>query len=181
MIGSYYVVGFTSLLYIAIPLIYLLMNRQPAAFLLSEYIGHALPVGLLGVFIYRFTQRWLCDPVRERGFHWRGTLLKIGSWSVYLKGLVLSVLGVAVPYIPTAKERHRGRFWKLARVPLVVIVLSLATVLWTIFRQLFVVPESEVRITTEVTLGMLFFMIMNAILMSGRLYAAWVDREREEG
>ncbi len=180
MIGSYYVVGFTSLIYIAIPLIYLWMNRQPAAFLLSEYIRHASPVGLLGVFIYRFTQRWLCDPVRERGFHWRGTLLKIGSWSVYLKGLVLSVLGVAVPYIPTAKERHRGRFWTLARVPLVVIVLSLATVLWTIFRQLFVLPESEVRITTEVTLGMLFFTTMNVILMGGRLYAAWVDREREE-
>jgi cellulose synthase (UDP-forming) len=180
MIGSYYIVGLTSFIYIAIPLVYLWTGRQPAAFLLSEYIRHALPVGLLGVFIYRFTQRWLCDPVRERGFHWRGTLLKIGSWSVYLKGLVLSVLGVAVPYIPTAKERHRGRFWTLARIPLIVIVLSVVTVLWTLFRQLFVLPESEVRITTEVTLGMLFFMIMNAILMSGRLYAAWVDRERKE-
>src|SRR6266852_637997 len=78
----------------------------PAAFLLSEYIRHALPVGVLGIFIYRFAQRWLCDPVRERGFHWRGTLLKVGAWSVYLKGLLLSILGIAVPYIPTRSEEH---------------------------------------------------------------------------
>jgi cellulose synthase (UDP-forming) len=180
MIGSYYLVGLTSLIYIAIPLIYLWTGRQPAAFLLSEYIRHALPVGALGVFIYRFTQRWLCDPRRERGFHWRGTLLKIGSWSVYLKGLLLSILRVGVPYIPTAKERQRSRFWALARVPIVTIVLSVVTVLWTLWKELFVLPESEVRITTEVTFGMLFFMLMNMVLMSGRLYAAWIDREREE-
>jgi len=180
MIGSYYIVGLTTLIYMSIPLIYLWTGRQPAAFLLSEYIKHALPVGLLGVFIYRFTQRWLCDPIRERGFHWRGTLLKIGSWSVYLKGLLLSILGVAVPYIPTAKERMPSSFWTWARVPLITIALSAMTFLWTFWKELFLLPESEVRMTTEVTFGMLFFMGMNAVLMSGRLYAAWVDRERKK-
>jgi hypothetical protein len=38
-------------------------------------------------------------------------LLKIGAWTVYLKGLALAILGIAVPYIPTAKERRRARFW----------------------------------------------------------------------
>jgi cellulose synthase (UDP-forming) len=180
MIGTYYVVGLTTLIYMAIPLIYLWTGQQPAAFLLSEYIKHALPVGLLGVFIYRFTQRWLCDPVRERGFHWRGTLLKIGSWSVYLKGLVLAILGIAVPYIPTAKERTPARFWTWARVPLITIALSALTFLLTLWKQLFLLPESEVRMTTEVTFGMLFFMCVNAVLMSGRLFAAWIDRERKE-
>jgi cellulose synthase (UDP-forming) len=139
-----------------------------------------LPVGILGVLIYRFTQRWLCDPIRERGFHWRGTLLKVGAWNVYLKGLLLSVLGVAVPYIPTAKERRRDRFWRLARLPIIVVVLSALTAMWTAWKELYILAESEVRITTEVTFGMLFFMTMNAVLMSGRIYAAWVDREREE-
>ena len=180
MIGSYYLVGLTALIYMTIPLIYLWTGRQPAAFLLSEYVRHALPVGLLGVVIYRFTQRWLCDPARERGFHWRATLMKIGTWSVYLKGLVLALLGVAVPYIPTAKERRRGRFWKLARLPIVIILLSVITGIWTVFLQLYVIPESEVRITTELTLGMIGFVIMNTILMSGRVYAAWIDREHEE-
>jgi cellulose synthase (UDP-forming) len=176
MIGSYYLVGVTSIIFFAVPLIYLWFGKQPAVFLLSEYIQHALPVGIFGVAVYFFSQRWLCDPERERGVHWRGTLLKIGSWNIYLEGLLLAVAGIAVPYIPTAKERRRASFWKLARLPLTMIVISIVTILWTIYRQLFVVPESEVLITTEVTLGMIAFAGINALLMSGRLYAAWADR-----
>ncbi|HEX2062482.1 MAG TPA: glycosyltransferase family 2 protein [Thermoanaerobaculia bacterium] len=180
MIGSYYLVGVTSLIFLAVPLIYLLFGRQPAVFLLSEYIQHALPVGLFGIAVYFFSQRWLCDPPRERGLHWRGTLLKIGSWSVYLKGLLLALFNIAVPYIPTAKERRRARFWTLARLPVAMMGLSLLAIAWTVYRQLYVIPESEVLITTEVTLGMVTFAIINAVLLSGRLYAAWTDRARKE-
>ena len=178
MIGTYYLVGLTTPVYVAIPLLYLLLGLQPAAMLLSEYLLHALPVGLCGVAIYLFIQRWLCDPVRERGVHGRGTLLKVGSFSVYLKGLVLAVLGVAVPYIPTAKVRQTGRFWALARLPLFVVALSLAATAWTITRRLFVIPEAEVRISTEVTLGMLGFLVLNVVFMSVRIYAAWQGRPR---
>lgn len=180
MIGSYYLGGVTSLIYLSIPLIYLWLGKQPAVFLLEEYLVHATPVGLMGLIIYRFTQRWLCDPDREVGSHWRGTLMKIGAWNIYLKGLVLALIGVAVPYIPTSKQRRRGDFWTLARVPILIIALSGVTLMWTLFRQLLILPESEVRITTEVTLGMLAFLLVNVIFMSGRLYAAWIDREREE-
>lgn len=178
MIGSYYFVGVTTLIYVSIPLLYLWSGRQPAAFLLADYLVHALPVGIFGMAIYRFVQRWLCDPVRERGSHWRATLMKLGAWTIYLKGFWLSVIGVAVPYIPTAKERMKGNFWRLARFPLFTIAISFLTLLYTIFRQLYVIPESEVRITTEVTLGMLSFLVVNGLFMSGRIYAAWIDRER---
>ena len=175
MIGSYYVVGLTTLIYLSIPLAYLWFGAQPAAILLADYLKHALPIGILGAAIYRFVQRWLCDPVRERGWHWRGTLLKLGSWNVFLRGLILAIRGIDVPYVPTRKERHRGRFWTLARVPLMTIAVSIVTIAWTIVRQLFFVPESEVLITTEVTVGMVMFLMINIVLMSGRVYAAWVD------
>jgi cellulose synthase (UDP-forming) len=178
MIGTYYLVGLTALIFFAVPVIYLWTGRQPAAFLLTEYIERALPVGFFGVAVYFFAQRWLCDPDRERGVHWRGMLMKMGAWNVYLHGLVLAILRIAVPYIPTAKERRRGRFARLARVPLVMLALSVLTIAWTVYLQLYVVPESEVLITTEVTLGMVTFALVNALLMSGRLYAAWVDRTR---
>ncbi|HEX6100963.1 MAG TPA: glycosyltransferase family 2 protein [Thermoanaerobaculia bacterium] len=179
MIGTYYMVGVTAMIFLAVPLMYLFFGRQPAAFLLSEYVAHALPVGFFGAAVYFFSQRWLCDRRRERGLHWRGTLLKIGAWNVYLKGLVLALLGITVPYIPTAKVRRRTRFWTLAWLPLCVIALSLLGVVWTAYLQLYVIPESEVLITTEVTFGMVAFAIANAVLMSGRLYAAWVDRGTE--
>ncbi len=148
--------------------------------LLAEYVEHALPIGLLGAIIYRFVQRWLCDPLRERGWHWRGTLLKIGTWNVYLRGLVLAVTGVDVPYIPTRKERHIGRFWALARAPLITIALSALSIVWTVLRQLYIVSEAEVLIATEVTVGMVLFLMMNIVLMSGRVYAAWVDSREDE-
>jgi cellulose synthase (UDP-forming) len=123
-------------------------------------------------------QRWLCDPPRERGWHWRGMLLKVGCWSVYLHGLVLALLGVAVPYVPTAKSRQTGNFWRLAAVPLTIIIGSLATVAAVLIRRLYLMPEAEVRITTEVAAGMAGFLMINVVFMSGRLYAAWKDRTR---
>jgi cellulose synthase/poly-beta-1,6-N-acetylglucosamine synthase-like glycosyltransferase len=179
MIGTYYLVGLTSLIYLMIPLLYLAIGLKPAAMFVGDYLIHAVPVGFFGVIIYRFAQRWLCDPDRERGWHWRGTLLKIGCWSVYLKGLLLAIANIAVPYIPTAKERRRGNFWRLAAVPLTIVLLSIATVAWTVIRRFSFMSEAEVRITTEVTAGMIAFAAVNVAFMSGRLYAAWTDSERK--
>jgi cellulose synthase (UDP-forming) len=179
MIGSYYIVGLTSPIYLMIPLLYLWSGMQPASMFLAEYVVHALPVGVFGIVIYRFAQRWLCDPVRERGWHWRGMLLKIGCWSVYLKGFLLAIGNIAVPYIPTAKERRTGNFWRLAAVPLGVVLLSAMTVGWAIVRRLQFLSEAEVRITTEVTAGMIGFVAVNIVFMSGRLYAAWKDSDQK--
>ena len=176
MIGSYYFVGVTSLIYFTIPLLYLWFGQNPAAMLIMDYLRHAVPVGLFGLLIYRFVHRWLCDPVREKGWHWRGTLLKIGLWNIHLQGLVLALARVDVPYIPTEKQRRTGRFMMMARVPLAIILISLMTVAATIYSRLYVIPEAEVRITTEVTGGMIVFLLANVVLMSGRLWAAWTDR-----
>ncbi|HET7706812.1 MAG TPA: glycosyltransferase family 2 protein [Thermoanaerobaculia bacterium] len=180
MIGSYYLVGLTSFIYFTIPLLYLWVGAQPAAMILAEYLEHAIPLALLGLAIYRLSQRWLCDPARERGWHWRGTLLKIGAWNVFLRGLWFAVRGIDVPYIPTAKERKFGEFWRLSRLPLGVIAISAVTVAIVVYRRLFVLDETHVRITTEATWAMAGFLIINSIFMSGRLWAAWQDRVRRE-
>jgi cellulose synthase (UDP-forming) len=175
MIGTYYLVGLTTPIYLTIPLLYLVSGVQPAAMFLREYLVHALPVGLFGILIYRLAQQWLVDPMRERGWHWRGMLLKLGCWSVYLKGLILALGNVAVPYIPTAKERRTGNFLRLAAVPLSIVSISAAAVCWTVYRRLYLLPESEARITTEAAAGMIGFATVNVLFMSGRLYAAWKD------
>ncbi len=179
-IGSYYLVGLTTLIYFTVPLIYLWFGEQPAAITLSEYLQHVLPIGILGLAIYRLSQRWLCYPQRERGWHWRGTLMKIGSWNVYLNGLLLALRGIAVPYVPTSKERLKTRFWSLAWVPLSVIGMSFVTVAVALWQRLYVLDETHVRVTTEATYGMIAFLIVNLMLMSGRVWAAWQDRETWE-
>ena len=178
MIGTYYLVGLTTPVYLLIPALYLWTGVQPAAMFISEYLQRALPVGIFGALIYRAAQHWLCDPRRERGWHWRGMLLKVGCWSVYLRGLVLALAGIAVPYIPTAKSRQTSNFWRLAAVPLTITVGSLVTLVAVIVRRLVFMAEAEVRITTEVAAGMAAFLMINVVFMSGRLYAAWKDRAR---
>jgi cellulose synthase (UDP-forming) len=178
MIGTYYLIGLTTPVYLLIPALYLWTGLQPASMFMSEWLQRALPVGLFGVLIYRYAQRWLCDPRRERGWHWRGMLLKAGCWSVYLRAFLLAIAGVAVPYIPTAKSRQRGNFWRLAAVPFAVIAGSVATLIAVVVRRFYFMDEAEVRITTEVAMGMCGFLMINVALMSGRLYAAWKDRSR---
>ena len=176
MIGSYYLFGLTTPIYLLVPLVFLWTGIQPATMFLSEFVERATPVGLFGILIYLFAQRWLIDPQRERGIHWRGMLLKIGSWSVYLRSFWLAARGIAVPYVPTAKVRRTGSFLRLAAVPLAIILISLSTAGWTLYRRLYILPESTVRITTEVVYGMLGFLMVNVMFMSGRVYASWKAR-----
>jgi cellulose synthase (UDP-forming) len=175
MIGTYYFVGLTTPIYLLIPALYLWTGMQPAAMFAADYLQHALPVGIFGALIYRAAQRWLCDPRRERGWHWRGMLLKVGCWSVFLKAFAMAVFGMAVPYIPTAKSRQAGNFWRLAAVPLTITVASVVTIFVVVYRRIFVMSEAEVRITTEVAAGMIGFLMINIVFMSGRMYAAWKD------
>jgi cellulose synthase (UDP-forming) len=174
-IGSYYLVGLTTPIYLLIPLLYLWTGARPAAMFLADYLVHAAPVGVLAVAIYFFSQRWLADPDRERGWHWRGMLLKIGAWDVYLLGLLYALAKIAVPYIPTAKQRRRGNFARLSAVPMTVVVLSVVSILWTFFYRMRLATEAEVRISTEATFGMMAFVVINMLFMSGRIYAAWTD------
>lgn len=176
MIGTYYLVGLTTPIYLLIPALYLWTGVQPAAMFVGDYLQHALPVGIFGALIYRVAQRWLCDPERERGWHWRGMLLKVGGWNVFFKAFVLAIAGVAVPYVPTAKSRQLSNFWRLAAVPLTITVASLVTIGIVIYRRLYLMSEAEVRISTEVAAGMIGFLMINVAFMSGRLYAAWKDR-----
>ena len=68
---------------------------------------------------------------------------------------------------------------QLARMPLMIIALSMVTIVWTVFQQLYIKPEAEVLIATEVTVGMVSFLLMNVVLMSGRVYAAWQDSGKD--
>ena len=179
-IGSYYMVGLTTFIYMTIPFLYLWFGQQPAAITMADYLERVIPIGILGLAIYRLSQRWLCDPAREKGWHWRGTLLKIGAWNVYLKGLILAIRGITVPYIPTAKERKTSSFWSLAAVPMAIIGISVCTTAGVLWRRLYFLDETYVRLTTEATYGMIGFLTVNAIYMSGRVYAAWKDREIPE-
>jgi cellulose synthase (UDP-forming) len=173
MIGTYYLCGTTTLIYIVIPFLYLWFGFLPAAMRFEEFLISILPVSMLGVVIYLFVQRWMCHPETERGVHWRGLMLKIGCWPVYLYGTILAILDRTVPYIPTSKEARRGAFGRLATPHLVVMTLYLVTIAQVVWARLTQLSEAQLMLTSEAVWGMIGFETLSMLMLGGMLYAAW--------
>ncbi len=78
-----------------------------------------LAVGALFVLlslIERFSHRFYLDPPRERGFHWRATLMQFVKWPVFVRATIEAVRGLDVAYILTPKGRAAPRTRALAPV-----------------------------------------------------------------
>jgi cellulose synthase (UDP-forming) len=180
-IGTYYLFGLTALVYLIIPYIYLWTGVQPAAMRFEEFVATATPVAAVGVIMYAFVQRWMCDPATERGTHWRGLVLKISCWPIFLAGTLLAVVRAEIPYIPTAKEAVRGRFLRLAWPQLVLIVLYVATLIHVVRVRMFATAEGSLELTSEAVWGMVAFATLPVIGAFGTLYAAWQARRLEPG
>jgi cellulose synthase (UDP-forming) len=180
-IGSYYLFGLTTAGYLIIPYLYLWTGVQPAAMHFPEFISRAGPVALLGIGIYLYAQRWLCQPHVERGLHWRGLVLKMACWPVFLAGTLLAIVRARVPYIPTAKEASAGHFWRLASPHLTLVLIFVTTVAWVTLRRLTLVPETELMLTSEAVWGMVFFAFFAVAISCGATYAAWTSRHVPPG
>jgi cellulose synthase (UDP-forming) len=171
-IGTYYLCGLTTPLFLVFPYLYLWTGVQPATMRFSGFLTDALPVTVIGIAIYLYVQRWLCDPANERGLHWRGLVLKLTCWPVFLAGTVLAVVHAEIPYIPTAKSAVRGRFVRLAWPQLVLISIFCLTALKVAYTRMLIVPEAALQLTTEAIWGMLAFAVLPVVAASGALYAA---------
>jgi cellulose synthase (UDP-forming) len=180
-IGTYYAFGVTTLFYLVIPYAYLWGGLNPARMPFAEFVTHGGPVALMGVAIYLFAQRWLCHPSTERGLHWRGMMLKVACWPVFLVGTVLAVMRAEIPYIPTAKEAVAGRFLRLAWPHLVLAALFVTTLAYTAHGRLVGTPEAELVLTAEAVWGMVGFATIAALLVGGGIAAAWQARRPPQG
>jgi cellulose synthase (UDP-forming) len=175
-IGTYYLFGVTTPLFLLIPYLFLWFGVQPAAMRFAEFITVVAPVGMIGTAIYLLMQRWLCDPATERRMHWRGMALKIACWPVFLAGTLLAIVRANVPYIPTAKEAVRGRFLRLAWPQLALIVLYGVTVTHVLAVRAFGTPEGSLELSAEAVWGMIAFATVPVLSSLGAVYAAWQSR-----
>jgi cellulose synthase (UDP-forming) len=174
-IGTYYLSGLTTALYVVFPYVYLWTGIQPAHMQFEAFLNTAAPVAAAGVAMYLFVQRWLCDVRTERGLHWRGFLLKIGCWPVYLAGTVLALVRADIPYVPTAKQAIRGRFLRLASVHLALICAYGITVADVVSQRLFTTDVS-MAISADVLWGMVAFATVPMLAGIGAVHAAWQAR-----
>jgi glycosyl transferase family 2 len=180
-IGTYYLFGLTAFVFFLFPYLYLWAGIEAAHVRFVEFLTYGTPVAVVGGVIYGFAQVWLCHRAAEWGFHWRGLILKMGCWPIFLAGTLLAVTRSEVPYIPTEKQAVRGRFLRLAWPQLCVIAAFAITVARVIWVRALETSEASLELTTEAVWGMVAFAAIPVIMAMGVLYAAWEARTPAAG
>ena len=108
-------------------------------------------------------------------------MLKLACWPVFLAGTVLAIVRAEIPYVPTAKEAVRGRFFRLGWPQLVQIGVFAVTLGWMVYRRLWRTAEGALVLSSEAVWGMVFFATLPTLLSGGALYAAWQARSPVAG
>ena len=72
-----------------------------------------LPLVVFGTLVHLRAQHWLMEP-HEGGMHFHSGLLTIGTWWIYIVGVVCAVFRIKIPYIPTPKEDEPTDAWVVA-------------------------------------------------------------------
>jgi cellulose synthase (UDP-forming) len=129
--STYYLIGVAITINLLLPIVFLFTGVWAVEMPIQGYVARLVPFVTMFLLIHLLSQRWMRHP-SERGLQWRGMLLKLGTWPVYLLALAYAVGGVKVPYLPTAKTRQRGNFIGLVLPHLVIIALSLAGIVWAL-------------------------------------------------
>jgi cellulose synthase (UDP-forming) len=166
----------TSAIFLVFPYLYLWTGVQPATMRFDEFLTAVGPVAAFGLVLYLFVQRWLCHPATERGLHWRGFLLKLACWPVYLRGTILGLLRAEIPYIPTAKQAVTSGTLVLVWPQLVLLAAFGITLIRTAYTRLIVLPEAALSLSAEAVWGMIAFASLPILAATVAMHAAWQGR-----
>jgi cellulose synthase (UDP-forming) len=105
--GVWYLNGLASALTLLLPPFFLLSGHWAVSMRMRDFLLHLAPFAFLFLCVHLLLQRHLRHR-EEWGLQWRGSLLKLGTWHVYLLALLYTLAGKGVPYVPTAKTRSRA-------------------------------------------------------------------------
>ena len=130
----YYLSGLVNLINFLVPVISLFLGEIPWKVDAEPFLLFYLPIVFMTLLIRQYTQRWVLEKT-ERGFHMRGGILQLGTWWVYIVGLVYTIFNVKVPYIPTPKEGIIQNNWRIVWPNIVGAVLSLAALVFGFFQD----------------------------------------------
>ena len=133
-IPMHYLSGIMMLMSFMIPVISLILNTSPISIDFTRFFAFALPLSFMAMLIRLYVQKWVMEE-EERGFHVVGGLLMIGTWWIFLLGLIYTVLRKKVPYIPTPKDGTEGNNWRLSIPNMVIIAISLFAIVYGLYQD----------------------------------------------
>lgn len=129
MLPLFYLSGVVNLINFLVPVLALFTGLMPLRMDMVQLIMLAAPTLAAVVLIRHYVQRWVMEE-DERGFHVTGGLLTIGTWWIYLAGLVYTLIGKKVPYIPTPKDDSEPDDWRLHLANAAVLLLSVVAIVY---------------------------------------------------
>lgn len=123
--GSYYLLGILVAVHLLLTTTALLLGQWSAESEFTSYVQHALPLLVAILLIRQTVMRHVAYPGTPTRLLWRPVLLVTATWSVYLAGLVLTLLRVPIRYRPTPKTRGRAVrvAWILPQLAAVVLLV----------------------------------------------------------
>jgi cellulose synthase (UDP-forming) len=171
-IGTYYVSGVISCFFTLFPFFYFLTGVTPTNIPFSEFISRGGTIVIIAIAIYLYVQKWMSDIETERGFHFKGMILKYACWPVFFLGFLLSVVNAEIPYIPTAKKASIGSVSAFARPLYIHVFLFIITIFSLFIYRKFYMTEYDLLETREAVWAMIAFATFSFIMSILGIYAA---------
>lgn len=166
-IAFHYLSGIMYLLNFLIPIVSLISGVYPVSTTVSQMIMLGIPVIIIVNIIRLYVQRWVMEET-ERGMHVVGGLLQIGTWWIFILGLIYAIVGKKLPYIPTPKKADDTSFGLL--LPNIIIILaSILAIIYGLNYNL-----------TPYTIGMTLFACLNVIVLSFNVLIALQDVTKDD-
>ncbi|MGN7889147.1 glycosyltransferase family 2 protein [Dyadobacter sp. 22481] len=134
-IPLHYLSGFIFLINFLIPILALIFDVSPMHFDLTDFLLVSLPMVSCIILIRHFVQWWVMED-EERGFHVIGGLLMIGTWWVFILGVLYTISGKKIPYVPTPKDGNEANNWPLNVPNLAVLGISLMAIAYGLYQDL---------------------------------------------
>lgn len=129
IIPMHYLSGVIYLINFLIPIISLFFDVSPIRINITDFGLTIFPFIAATLMIRHFVQWWVMED-DERGFHVVGGLLMIGTWWIFILGLVYTIIGKKVPYVPTPKDGNEANNWPLNIPNIAVLLLSLTAIFY---------------------------------------------------
>ena len=138
----------------------------------NEFLARGATFISIAIAIYLYVQKFMSDVESERGFHFKGMVLKYACWPIFFLGFLLSVVNAEIPYIPTAKKASIGSVSPFARpLYLHVALFILSIVSLYLYRKYYITEYDLIQTRVEVW-AMIAFASFSFIMSVLGIYAA---------
>ncbi|RYZ34141.1 MAG: cellulose synthase, partial [Sphingobacteriales bacterium] len=134
LLPLHFAIGLVALVDILLPVLALVSGYSPLHMEGTTLLATFLPLACMILLVRQFAQRWLLQK-EELGFHLSGGMLLLGTWWVYLTGLLYTLFRIKVPYIPTPKEDERCNSLKLNVPNLLLVLLTAGAIVYGLNRD----------------------------------------------